>query len=83
MKHSKDIQSMRENFALLSESLISIVSTFGSDGKISIYRAHCPMAFKNRGADWLQEKKEIANPYFGASMYGCGAVEETLYEPKK
>ena len=33
------------------------------------------MAFDFRGASWLQEEGELANPYFGAEMLRCGSVE--------
>jgi hypothetical protein len=42
------------------------------------YRIHCPMAFDNRGADWLAPSRDVHNPYFGASMPNCGSVEETF-----
>ena len=40
-------------------------------------RVHCPMAFDNKGADWLQGTGSIRNPYFGADMLSCGAPVET------
>jgi hypothetical protein len=36
------------------------------------------MAFKNRGADWIQNKRGTENPYFGAAMFKCGEVEGIL-----
>jgi Cu(I)/Ag(I) efflux system membrane fusion protein len=36
------------------------------------------MAFRNRGADWLQDKSGLLNPYFGAEMLTCGVLKETL-----
>jgi Cu(I)/Ag(I) efflux system membrane fusion protein len=41
-------------------------------------RIHCPMAFNNKGADWLQADNEIRNLYFGASMLKCGEVTEEI-----
>ncbi len=37
----------------------------------SIYRFHCPMAFNNKGAYWLQDNEDTKNPYFGSSMLIC------------
>ena len=34
------------------------------------------MAFNDAGAAWLQAGRDIRNPYFGASMLGCGDVRE-------
>jgi Cu(I)/Ag(I) efflux system membrane fusion protein len=36
------------------------------------------MAFDNAGATWLQDSEEIANPYFGEMMLGCGEIQETI-----
>ena len=41
------------------------------------------MAFDNRGAIWLQDTKDLWNPYFGASMPKCGEVTEILSAPRK
>jgi Cu(I)/Ag(I) efflux system membrane fusion protein len=72
-----DIEKVRSDFALLSESMIAVAKNFGPS-KRPVYRLHCPMAFDNRGADWLQDKKTTANPYFGSAMFRCGSIKETL-----
>ncbi|UCD28945.1 MAG: DUF3347 domain-containing protein, partial [Planctomycetota bacterium] len=72
-----DIKKARSSFALLSESMIAVARQFGV-GKQPVYRLHCPMAFNNRGADWLQDKKQTANPYFGSAMFRCGSIKETF-----
>jgi len=38
------------------------------------------MAFGNKGADWLSEKDEVLNPYFGDMMLRCGEVKGELGE---
>jgi len=73
-----DIVKSREHFAALSEEMIAVGSTFGSSGKQPILRFRCPMAFDNRGADWLQNRPETANPYFGSAMFSCGKQVEVL-----
>jgi len=73
-----DIVKARELFAALSEEMIAVGSAFGASGKQPILRFHCPMAFDNRGADWLQNKSDTANPYFGSAMFGCGKQVEVL-----
>ena len=42
------------------------------------YLMHCPMAFKNKGADWLQNSKDVINPYYGDKMLTCGSTKETI-----
>ena len=69
-----DLESARRPFALLSEGMIRILERFGHAGPDDLVQAHCPMAFSNRGADWVQRGDEIRNPYFGAAMPRCGDV---------
>ena len=40
-----------------------------------MYVAHCPMAFSDAGATWLQKDKLIANPYYATAMKSCGSVQ--------
>jgi Cu(I)/Ag(I) efflux system membrane fusion protein len=72
-----DIEKARSSFALLSESMIAVAKRFGTSTQ-PVYRFRCPMAFSNRGADWLQDKKQTANPYFGSAMFRCGSLKETI-----
>ena len=40
---------------------------------------HCPMAFDDRGADWIQwSGTRTENPYFGSAMYRCGKEQLAL-----
>ena len=75
---AKDIAEQRKTFALLSDSLTAAVLRFGHGLDKSIYRIHCPMAFNNRGADWLQDSDQIRNPYFGGEMLACGEVKAEI-----
>ncbi len=78
IKGDEGIEAIREDFAELSNDVIASAGKFGvPPGKI-LYRAHCPMAFDNKGADWLQLDAEIFNPYFGASMLKCGEVKQII-----
>jgi Cu(I)/Ag(I) efflux system membrane fusion protein len=36
------------------------------------------MAFDNKGANWLQDNDQTANPYFGNMMLRCGGIEEVV-----
>jgi Cu(I)/Ag(I) efflux system membrane fusion protein len=75
------LQPVREQFMLLSESMLEVTESFGLE-KDKVYRQYCPMAFGDEGAYWLSETEEIRNPYFGADMLRCGEVRET-YEKGK
>lgn len=72
------IDKARSSFKGLSDSLIKVVECFGTSGKTAIHRVHCGMAFDNQGADWLQDKKDVKNPYYGASMLKCGSLVKTF-----
>ncbi len=69
------IEDLRQTFDQLSRVLLRIEQTFGHAGSVLHFEMHCPMAFNNTGASWLQSDEQIANPYFGASMLRCGSVE--------
>lgn len=73
-----DIDLARKEFESLSILMIEAVSDFGTGRHPVLYRAHCPMAFDDKGADWIQKEKAITNPYFGASMYRCGLIKNTI-----
>ena len=80
---AKDISKAREGFATLSETMAVIAEKFGTSGKQSIIKFHCPMAFDNRGADWLQNKTGVENPFFGSAMFSCGDQTKVIIENKK
>ncbi|MEM0993455.1 MAG: efflux RND transporter periplasmic adaptor subunit [Bacteroidota bacterium] len=72
-----EIEVQRQQFEFLSIAMIDAVTAFGTS-KVSLYVQHCPMAFDNRGADWLAIEEGIRNPYFGDLMMKCGFVKAVL-----
>jgi Cu(I)/Ag(I) efflux system membrane fusion protein len=78
IQNATEIDAARKAFEILSSELIAVVLQFGIPETQQLYRIHCPMAFNNKGADWLQTDKDIRNPYFGASMLKCGEVTEEI-----
>jgi len=68
------IDKQRELFSQLSSQIIRTANVFPVNRKI--FKAYCPMAFDNKGAFWLQDNGEIANPYFGEAMYRCGEISD-------
>lgn len=74
----KDMEKSRVALDALSKPLIEAVSRFGPSKGHTLFLFHCPMAFGNRGAKWLQDKETLRNPYFGARMLTCGTLERKL-----
>ncbi len=82
LQEAGDMKDARIAFDHLSVAVIYVAKLFGSDEQpLLVY--HCPMAFDNRGADWLQIKKGVENPYFGSSMFRCGEQTADLKAPEK
>lgn len=72
---AEQIAEARVSFYDLSQALISLLKEASTDSPSNIFLAHCPMARKGKGADWLQESKTVANPYYGSSMLRCGSTK--------
>lgn len=73
-----DIDAARARFERIADAAIALNRAFGHPGDAPHYVAHCPMAFEGRRAEWLANVDEVQNPYFGASMYRCGVIDERL-----
>jgi len=71
LSRGADITAVRSAFALLSDEMIALAKTFGLGEVGPIFELHCPMAFKGRGASWLQSDDQTRNPYYGATMLKC------------
>lgn len=80
MQHT-DIQSVREVLPEITLSLEKLFKHYGQPLDEPVFLMHCPMAFNNQGGDWYQLTDQLANPYFGATMYRCGTQEARL-DPK-
>jgi len=76
-----EINKQRELFFQISSHILKLVQTFSLE--TTLYKGTCSMAFNNRGAFWLQDKKEIANPYFGKIMPKCGEIKQLNPSSKK
>ncbi|RMH74269.1 MAG: efflux RND transporter periplasmic adaptor subunit [Gemmatimonadetes bacterium] len=72
------IDIARTKFEKLSTTLISVAKQFDISDTQPVLVFHCPMAFGDQGADWLQNKPGVENPYFGAQMLRCGEQIETI-----
>jgi Cu(I)/Ag(I) efflux system membrane fusion protein len=72
------IDTARTRFERMSEGVIALQRRFGHRGSETWNLANCPMAFDNKGADWLQRGTQINNPYFGGQMLRCGDIRESF-----
>ena len=72
------LDALRPRFEIITAKLLELHDTTGHTLSKPLYRMHCSMAFDNKGADWLQQGKTLANPYFGASMLRCGSVKQEI-----
>lgn len=78
MTEEDALDGLRKPFESLSKAITAAVKWFAKDTISDAYVMTCPMAFDGEGADWLQRDDDVRNPYFGASMYRCGAVQRKL-----
>jgi uncharacterized protein DUF3347 len=66
---ASDLRSARAAFKPLSDSLIQYLADHkAKDAYVQVY---CPMA----QASWLQEDKNVNNPYMGNAMSECGEIQ--------
>ncbi|MCP5049425.1 MAG: DUF3347 domain-containing protein, partial [bacterium] len=77
LSSADDINAARVQLEILTAPMESTVTNFAG-GNVVVYRIHCPMAFNNKGAFWLQADDDTRNPYFGASMLKCQDSIEPL-----
>jgi hypothetical protein len=70
------LEHQREHFELLSKDMYDLVKVFGSDQVL--YKVFDPMYNSGKGAFWLNETKEIKNPYMGKAMSNSGSIQEEI-----
>jgi Cu(I)/Ag(I) efflux system membrane fusion protein len=75
---ANSMSDARTAFDKLSIAMIKLARQTGTGSGQPVYLYHCPMAFDNRGADWLQNRKGTENPYYGSKMFTCGTLEEVI-----
>ncbi|WP_053980109.1 efflux RND transporter periplasmic adaptor subunit [Marinagarivorans algicola] len=66
------------HFETLSNYMMQAVNLYRAQLQLSVYQMYCPMAYPNRGANWLQQTPDIQNPYFGHAMLKCGQNKALL-----
>lgn len=75
---ASDLEAARGPFEPLSRAITSALRIFGNPLEEPLRLAFCPMAFDDRGAEWVQTSEVIDNAYFGARMRRCGDVRATV-----
>jgi hypothetical protein len=66
-----DIDTARLAFSKMSMGLITYLKQHPGE-RADLEVVHCPMAFNNKGAFWVQRAGDINNPYHGMMMLHCG-----------
>ncbi len=72
-----DLENKRKSFQIITNDVYDLIRTVKYD-RAKIYLQHCPMAFKNKGADWLSNSSEIENPYLPKMMLDCGVIKDSV-----
>jgi len=67
----------RVPFSKLSDEMFTFLKLIKIKNA-GIYQQHCPMAFEDKGANWLSNESDIKNPYFGKKMLECGDLSDSL-----
>ena len=80
--NATELSTARTAFHTLSNDLAEMIEHVGTSGVQNVYQMSCPMAFEGKGGAWMQSSKDLANPYYGAMMYSCGAVQSQLAKSK-
>lgn len=73
----KDLENKRKSFEIITNHLSDLTRTVQYD-ESAVYVIHCPMAFNNKGADWLSNSMVVKNPYLPKSMPSCGEVKDSI-----
>jgi hypothetical protein len=75
---SADLATARKEFKPLSDALIAAARQYGAPTGTPLVHEFCPMAFGDKGADWLQPKGPARNPYLGKEMLECAEPKEEI-----
>lgn len=78
MASASSIGDARKAFEHVSNGVITALKQFGSSPDTPANVFHCPMALGGKGANWLQSTEGTENPYYGAKMFKCGDLTESI-----
>jgi hypothetical protein len=77
MVQEKDLEEKRKSFSTITESMYELIRVVRYD-QAKVYYINCPMAFDDKGGNWLNNSDDVKNPYFGRKMLTCGVVLDSL-----
>lgn len=72
-----DVMDQRELFAILSNRMEALIQYFGPLEQ-TLYKQYCSEALAGKGASWLNEKREILNPYGETDSSNCGEIVKVI-----
>lgn len=75
---SKDAGDLRSAFEHVSMQIMEMLRLFGNPLDSAVRVAFCPMAFDEKGAEWVQPDETLANPYYGQAMLRHGDFRATV-----
>ena len=67
----------RKEFGIISEQLYELIKTVKYDRTV-IYHIYCPTAFSDQGAYWLNNTRNVRNPYTPQKAMGCGEIKDSI-----
>jgi len=70
---ANDLKTQRKSFEGISSAFLSLTQELKINNA-PVFVQYCPMA----KSTWLNEVKEIQNPYYGNAMKDCGSVKELI-----
>ncbi len=74
---ASELAHARRAFHETSDLVVEALVRFGNPVE-TVKLASCPMALDGKGGKWLQTADKVENPYFGAQMFRCGDIEQTV-----
>lgn len=77
-RNAKTLEGQRRVFLRITQEMVAILARHGNPMAFGLRLAHCPMAFNDRGAYWIQKEEVVKNSYFGATMLRCGDIVQRL-----
>jgi len=74
------LAEQRRAFVAVSSSTIALIDRSAPSSQVAdtFYVMHCPMAFDDAGADWIQTTDKVANPFYAKQMKNCGEVKRAI-----
>jgi hypothetical protein len=73
LSSQSDLDSQRKSFKEISNAMVTLTTDLKVNHK-KAYVQYCPMGKYT----WLNEVKEVQNPFYGSKMYDCGEVKATI-----